>query len=104
MGKSKKIPLVSGLIGRESRSIHGQLEVSLINYDTVHIAIWRKAYSGLSDVDFSIPETDLQEIIDLLNEAKRKADAYWLSRAAIESQGRKGKKNKRKLQTRVMPV
>lgn len=95
MGKSKKIPLVSGLIGRESHSIHGQLEVSLINYDTVHIAILRKAYSGLSNVKFSVPETDLQEIIDILNEAKKKADAYWLSKAAIKSQRKKGKRKKK---------
>lgn len=95
MGKSKKIPLVSGLIGRESRSIHGQLEISLINYDTIHIAIWRKAYSGLSNVKFSVPDTDLQEIIDLLNEAKKKADTYWLSKVAIESQGKKRKRKKK---------
>jgi len=95
MGKSKKIPLVSGLIGREAHSIHGQLEVSLINYDTIHIAIRRKAYSGLSDVKFSVPDTDLQEIIDILSEAKRKADTYWLSRVAIESQGKKGKRKKK---------
>ena len=86
MGKSKKIPLISGLIGHEGRSIHGQLEISLINYDTIHIALWRKAYSGLSDVEFSVADTDLQEIIDILNEAKKKADTYWLSKVAIKSQ------------------
>ncbi len=91
MGKSKMIPLVSGLIGREAHSIHGQLEVSLINYDTVHIAIRRKAYSGLSDVKFSVSDTDLQDIIDILNEAKKKVDTYWLSRAAVKSQGKKQK-------------
>lgn len=82
MGKSKRIPLVSGLIGREARSIHGQIEISLIDYDTVHLAIRRKAYSGLSDIEFSVPDTDLQDIIDILNEAKKKVDAYWLSRIA----------------------
>jgi len=86
MGKSKKIPLISGLIGREARSIHGQIEVSLTNYDTVHIAIWRKAYCGLSDVEFSITDTDLQDIIDILNEAKKKVDTYWLSRVAVKSE------------------
>jgi len=89
MGKKKKIPLVSGLIGREAGSIHGQLEVSLINYDTVHVALWRKAFSGLSNVKFSIADTDLQDIIHILSEAKRKVDAYWLSKVAVESQGKK---------------
>jgi len=86
MGKLKKIPLVSGLIGREAGSIHGQVEVSLINYGTVHIAIWRKAYSGLSNVKFSVADTDLEDIIDILNEAKKKIDTYWLSRVAVKSQ------------------
>jgi len=86
MEESKKIPLVNGLIGRESHSISGQMEVSLIGYDTVHIAIWRKTYSGLSDVEFSVSETDLQEIIDILTDAKKKIDACWLSRAALKSQ------------------
>jgi len=89
MGKKKKIPLANGLIGREAHSIHGQLEVSLINYDTVHIAIWRKTYSGLSNVKFSIADTDLQDIIDILSEAKRKVDTYWLSKIAVESQSKK---------------
>ena len=91
MGKSKKIPLASGLIGSEARSIHGQLEVSLINYDTVHIAIRRKVYSGLSDVKFSVAETDLQDIIDILDEAAKKIDIYWLSKVAVKSQGKKRK-------------
>ncbi len=87
MGKSKKIPLVSGLIGRDAGSIQGQLEVSLIDYDTVHIALRQKIYSGLSDVEFSVADTDLQEIIDILNEAKEKIDTYWLSRVAVKGQG-----------------
>ena len=82
MGKSKKIPLVSGLIGSKARSIHGQLEVSLINYDTVRIAIRRKIYSGLSNVKFSVAETDLQDIIEILTEANKKIETYWLSRIA----------------------
>ena len=89
MGKKKKISLANGLIGREAHSILGQLEVSLINYDTVHIAIWRKAYSGLSNVKFSIADTDLQDIIDILSEAKRKVDMQWLSKIAVESQSKK---------------
>jgi len=89
MGKSNKISLVSGLIGREDHSIHGQLEISLINYDTVHIAIWRKAYSGLSNVRFSVADTDLQDIINLLIEAKKKVDTYWLAKVAVKSQSKK---------------
>lgn len=94
MGKSNKIPLVSGLIGRGSRSINGQLEVSLINYDTVHIAIWRKAYCGLPDITFSVPDADLQDVIDILNEAKKKTDTYWLSKAAAETKSKKGEDKK----------
>lgn len=92
MRKSKKIPLASGLIGHEARSMHGQLEVSLSDYSTVHVAIWRKAYCGLPDVRFSVADTDLQDIIDILNEAKKKIDTYWLSRIAAEGRGRKAKK------------
>lgn len=84
--KSKKIPLASGLIGCGARSIHGQLEVSFIDYDTVHITLWRKAYCGLSNVEFSVADTDLQDIMDILNEAKNKVDSYWLAKAAIKSQ------------------
>lgn len=86
--KSKKIPLATGLIGRETGSIHGQLEVSFINYDTIHIAMWRKAYCGLSNVEFSVADADLQDIIDILNEAKNKADSYWLAKAAVKSQSK----------------
>lgn len=85
MEESKKIPLASGLMGREAGSTHGQLEVSLINYDTIHIAIWRKAFCGLPDVEFSIPDTDLQDVIKILDEAKNKADSYyWASRAEVK--------------------
>jgi len=80
MGKSKKIPLVSGLIGGKTHSIHGQLEVSYANYSTVHIMFWRKMYSGLSDVKFSVADTDLPDIIEILNEANQKIETYWLSR------------------------
>ena len=88
MGESKKIPLASGLIGRANHSISGQVEVSFISYDTVEIAIRRKAYSGLSDVEFSVPDTQLQEIIDVLTEGKKKLEADWLSRAAFKIQGK----------------
>jgi hypothetical protein len=86
MEESKKIPLARGLLGREIHSIYGQMEVSLINYDTVHIAIWRKPYSGLSDVEFSVSETDLKAIINILTEAKKKADTCWVERAALKTQ------------------
>jgi hypothetical protein len=82
MEKPKKIPLVSGLIGRETQSIHAQLEISRVDYDTINIALKRKAYSGLPDIEFSVTDTDLQEIIDILEEAKNKIDSYWLSRIA----------------------
>ena len=88
MEKSKKIPLASGLIGRANHSISGQMEVSLISYDTVHIAIRRKAYSGLSDVEFSVSEIHLQEIIDVLTEGKKKLDTDWLSRTALKIQSK----------------
>ena len=88
MGESKKIPLTNGLIGRANHSISGQIEVSLIGYDTVYIAIRRKAYSGLSDVEFSVSDTQLQEIIDILTEGKKKLDTYWLSRAALKIQSK----------------
>jgi len=84
MEKSKKIPLVSGLVGRKAGSIHAQLEVSLINYDNIHIAIRRKAYSGLPDVEFSIADTDLQDFVDIINEAKGKLDTNWLQTLALK--------------------
>jgi len=75
----KKIPLASGLIGHKAGSTNGQLEVSLVNYDTIHIAFWRKTFCNLPDIEFSISQTDLQDIIDTLNEANKKADDYYLS-------------------------
>jgi len=77
MEESKRIPLLSGLVGRTSGSIHSRLEVSLVNYDTIHVAIRRQAFCGLPDVEFTIPDTDLQEVIDLFGEAKKKADLYY---------------------------
>ena len=88
MEESNKIPLARGFLGRETHSISGQIEISLVNYDTVCIAIWRKPYCGLSDVEFSVLETDLQPIINLLTEAKKKADGYWLERAAFKAQSK----------------
>ncbi len=85
MGKSKKIPLVSGLLGLESGSIYGQIEISLSDHDTVNIVIRRKAYSGLPDITFSLKDTDLKDFIGVLEEAKKKVDAYWISRLATAS-------------------
>jgi hypothetical protein len=82
MEKPKKIPLVSGLIGREAQSIHAQLEISRVDYDTINIALKRKAYSGLPDIEFSVADTELQEIIDILQEAQNKIDSNWLSKIA----------------------
>lgn len=79
MEQSKRIPLASGLIGHKAGSTNGQLEVSLVNYDTIHIAFWRKAFCDLPDIEFSISQTDLHDIIDTLNEASKKADDYYLS-------------------------
>jgi len=94
MEESKKIPLASGLIGRKAGSVNGQFEVSLIKYDIIHIAIWRKAFCGLPDVEFSIQDTDLQDIITILDEAKKKADNYWISRVAEEERALKPKVEK----------
>ena len=85
MGKSKVTPLAKGLIGSKAQLIHGQLEVACTNYGTVHIRIWRKMYSGLPDVNFSVAETDLPDIIEILTEAQNKIDSYWLSRISAKT-------------------
>ena len=92
MGKSKKIPLVSGLIGSKARSVHGQLEVSYIKHSKVHIAIWRKTYSGLSDVKFSIADTELPDVIEILTEANKKIEDYWLTKISPKRRELKAKK------------
>lgn len=84
-GKAKKIPLANGLIGSKAQSIHGQLEVTYVDYDTVRIAIWRKMYSGLSDVNFSVADTDLPDILEILTEAQKKIESYWLSRISAKT-------------------
>jgi len=96
MGKSRKIPLVSGLIGSKASSIHGQLELTYVNYDTVHIALVRKVYSGLSDVKFSISDTDLPDIIEILNQAYRKINTHWLSKISPRKVKTKKKNKNRK--------
>jgi hypothetical protein len=94
MGKSKKIPLASGLIGSEARSIHSQLETSYIDYNTVKIELKRKLYTGLSDVKFSIADTDLPDIIQILNEANQKIETYWLTKISPKRRELKAKKAK----------
>jgi hypothetical protein len=85
MVKTKMTPLAKGLIGSQAHSIHGQLEVTCTNYGTVHIRIWRKMYSGLPDVNFSVADTDLPEIIEILTEAKKKINGCWLSRISANT-------------------
>ncbi len=84
MGKSRTLPLAGGVIGQESGSAYGQLEVTLTDYKTVHILIRRKPYSGDSDIKFSMPFTDLKEIIIILDEAQEKLNDNWLSMVAIK--------------------
>jgi len=79
-----EIPLVSSLIGKNSDSIHGQLEVKYVNYKTVKIAFWRKLHSGLPDVVVEIEDTDLPEILELLTEANDKVTTCWLSKMSTE--------------------
>lgn len=83
MKKSRTIPLARGLIGGKFGPIYGQLEVFLTNYKNVKVIINRKPYSGHSDVKFSIACTDLQGIIKILEEAKKKLDECWLQRTTI---------------------
>jgi hypothetical protein len=87
MEETKKTPLASGLIGRKSGSIHGQLEIILINYDTIHISIWRKAFCGQPDIEFSVPAVCFQDIMTILDEARKKSDNYyWVARIAIKTE------------------
>jgi hypothetical protein len=87
MEEPKKTPLASGLIGRKSGSIHGQLEISLINYDTIKIAIWRKAFCGQPDIEFSIPANCFQDMMAILDEAEKKNDNYyWMSRGIVKTE------------------
>jgi hypothetical protein len=85
MGKSKMTPLAKGLIGSKAQSIHGQLEVTCNNYGTVYIRIWRRMYSGLPDVNFSVAETDLPDIIEIFTEAQNKIGSLWLSRISAKT-------------------
>jgi hypothetical protein len=77
---SNEITLVNKLLGSKAKLIHGQLVVKYIDYDTVKIGLYRKLHSGLPDVEFSVSDQDLPELLELLTEAKQKIDSYWLSK------------------------
>lgn len=82
--RTNEIPLVNKLLGSKAKSIRGQLVVKYIDYNTVDIALYRKLHCGLPDIEFSVADTDLPEILELLIEAKQKIDGYWLSKKALE--------------------
>jgi hypothetical protein len=82
LARSRKIPLARGLIGGKTDPIQGQLEVHLADYKRVDIILKRKAYSGRRDIKFSIPSIDLQDMMDILYEAKMKIEERWLSTVA----------------------
>ncbi len=84
-----EISLASSLIGKNSASIHGQLEVKYINYKTVRIALWRRLHTGLPDVIFEIEDSDLPEILEVLTEANEKVSDHWLSKMTIEQTKKK---------------
>lgn len=74
-----KTALAMGLVGRRSGRVYAQMEISFRDYETLNFVIKREAYSTLPDVEFSINSMDLEDIIDILKEAKRKLDKHWLS-------------------------
>lgn len=75
----QKKPLAMGLIGHKSGLVYAQMEIYLRDFNTLDIAIRRQLYSNLADIEFSIDNMDLEDIIDILNEAKKKLDNYWLT-------------------------
>ena len=83
---STEITLVNELLGSKTKSIRGQFVVKYIDYDTVKIAFYRKLHSDLPDIEFTIADTDLPEILELLTEAKQKIDDQWLSKIATEQE------------------
>jgi len=42
-------------------------------------------YSGLPDVIFSVADTDMLDILEILTEAHRKMESYWLSRISAKT-------------------
>ena len=75
----QKKPLAMGLLGQKSGLVYAQMEIYLRDYNNLDFAIRRKLYSNLPDIEFSINNMDLEDIIDILNEAKKKLDAHWFS-------------------------
>lgn len=85
MGRQKrKIPLANGLLVSETDLIHGQLEVSLVNYRDVEMELKRKPYGGRSDIKLVMTKKAFQCMIDVLEEAEEKLDQCWLSELALE--------------------
>lgn len=86
METRKEQPLVTGLIGHKSGLVYAQMEVYTRDQNTLELIIRRTPYSNLPNIEFSIDDRDVEEIIDILKEAKKKLDALWISRlAATES-------------------
>ena len=83
--RTNEIPLVNKLLGSKTKTIRGQLVVKYIDYDTVDIALYRKLHCGLPDIEFSVADTDLPQILKILTEAKQKIDDYWLGKRALET-------------------
>jgi hypothetical protein len=80
----RKIPLANGLLVSETDFIHGQLELSLINYRDIEVVIKRKPYGGRSDIKLLLTKKALNCMIDILEEAGEKLDQCWLSELALE--------------------
>ncbi|MEM2102450.1 MAG: hypothetical protein QXM22_02915 [Candidatus Bathyarchaeia archaeon] len=83
MARLKKIPLANGLLVSEADFIHGQLEVSLVNYRDIEVVVNQKPYGGRSDVKLLISKKALSGMIDILEEAEEKLGRYWLSEFAL---------------------
>ena len=83
MKESQKEPLAMGLVGHGSGVVYAQLEIYRTDFDALDFVLRRNPYSGnLQDIQFSIKDRDLEDIIAVLKEAKRKLDHYWLSKLA----------------------
>lgn len=80
--RSNEVVLVNQLLGSKSKSISGQLVVKYVDFDTVKIGLYRKLHCGLPDIEFSVSDIDLSEILQLLTEAKEKIDSFWLTKIA----------------------
>ncbi len=72
MQEAQRKPLAVGLLGQSSGSFYGQVEIHLRDYNTLDFIIRRRMYSNLPDVEFSMDNRDLGDVIDILTEAKKK--------------------------------